>query len=193
MCEIKTNCDDGIQKNTTTVNEVILHFTPLAPAPINWMKKKKEVWKEYLSSSISEHYHLPSPRTERLFLSPSSPSSNITPPLTFNTTFSIRLCWTCQNRKSKSAGVLTIPLVPPPSALLTFLSPLHLPPCLSPCCIPYIRLLHKYTTCFNEGKDPIPMQRLFPVPVLSQLGEVGVRRRGKRLMAIHLYIFHIEH
>lgn len=79
MCEIKTNCDDGIQKNTTTINAVILHFTPLAPAPINWMKKKKEVWKEYLSSSISEHYHLPSPRTERLFLSPSSPSSNITP------------------------------------------------------------------------------------------------------------------
>lgn len=63
------------------------------------------------------------------------------------------------------------------SVLFTLLSPLHLPPPDSLLAAsPYIQLLHKYTSCFNEGKDPVPMQNASLLPLLSQLGEVGVRR-----------------
>lgn len=58
---------------------------------------------------------------------------------------------------------------------------------------------HMFHCCINtppalmKVRIPFLSRGTSPSPVLSQLGEKRCDERGKRLMAIHLYIFHTVH
>lgn len=149
--------------------------------------------KNYLSSSISEDYHLSSnPRMERIFLSPASPFPNIHPQLSIQPfpyiyvkyvkSHCVQVC-RCINNSPPSSSFCSLHLISPTLATLPF-SLLH--PHTFSCCINTPPALMKVRIPFLCRSSSL-------LPVLSQLGEKGVRREEKGVwLSIFIHISYLE-